>query len=77
MKLKEEGKMLETAEFGKNFYGTSRRAVQEDEAAPSKQRCCVLDIEMEVGLFHFHILPLTGDFSVVFPNALCQHNMLD
>ncbi|KAI9664480.1 MAG: hypothetical protein M1821_005926 [Bathelium mastoideum] len=45
--LQQGGKMLETAEFGSNLYGTSRKAVQEDEFAPSKRRCCVLDIEME------------------------------
>ena len=58
MKLKEEGKMLETAEFGSNLYGTSRKAVQEDEAAPGKHRCCVLDIEMEVS-------PSPLDFSLI------------
>ena len=50
-KLKQEGEMLETAEFGSNSYGTSRKAVQEDEAAPAKHRCCVLDIEMEASPF--------------------------
>ncbi|KAL9084198.1 MAG: hypothetical protein Q9165_008184 [Trypethelium subeluteriae] len=47
VRLREASQMLETAEFGGNWYGTSRRAVVEDEARPGAGRCCVLDIEME------------------------------
>ncbi|KAL9062041.1 MAG: hypothetical protein Q9157_009216, partial [Trypethelium eluteriae] len=47
VRLRETSQMLETAEFGGNLYGTSRRAVVEDEARPGAGRCCVLDIEME------------------------------
>ncbi|KAI9697534.1 MAG: hypothetical protein M1820_007733 [Bogoriella megaspora] len=48
--LVSRGDMLESARFGGNSYGTSRRAVEEDEGVEGREgrgRCCVLDIEME------------------------------
>lgn len=36
--------MISTAQFGSNFYGTSKQAVK---AVAEKERICVLDIEME------------------------------
>lgn len=47
LKLVDEGGFIEHAQFGSNLYGTSVEAVKKvrDEGG----RCCILDIEMEVG----------------------------
>lgn len=37
---------IEHAQFGSNFYGTSKKAVED---IGDKGRICILDIEMEVG----------------------------
>lgn len=42
------GEFIEHAQFGSNLYGTSLAAVKEVRDAGGK--CCLLDIEMEVGL---------------------------
>jgi guanylate kinase len=39
---------VEFAQFGGNYYGTSVKTVEE---IAEKGRVCILDIEMEVGLF--------------------------
>ncbi|KAK1749800.1 guanylate kinase [Echria macrotheca] len=44
LKLKEEGGFVESAQFGGNFYGTSKATIQEQTA---KGKVVVLDIEME------------------------------
>lgn len=51
LKLVDEGGFIEHAQFGSNLYGTSVEAVRKvrDEGG----RCCILDIEMEVGLTSF------------------------
>lgn len=45
-KLVDEGGFIEHAQFGSNLYGTSVAAVKE---VRERGRCCILDIEMEVG----------------------------
>lgn len=50
----EEGKFVEHAQFGSNFYGTSVQAVKDVKEGKGteggKGRVAILDIEMEVSL---------------------------
>jgi guanylate kinase len=46
LKLVEDGKFIEHAQFSGNRYGTSVMAVND---VAEKGRICILDIEMEVG----------------------------
>lgn len=48
-KLISEGGFIEHAVFGGNNYGTSFKAVE--EVAKNAGKTCILDIEMEVGIF--------------------------
>lgn len=50
-----ENKFVEHARFGRNYYGTSVRAVEDVEGKVGEEgkRTCVLDIEMEVRLSDF------------------------
>jgi len=51
-KLVDEGKFVEHAQFGSNFYGTSVQAVKDVKEGKGKEggkgRVAILDIEMEV-----------------------------
>ena len=52
-KMVDEGGFIEHAQFGSNLYGTSVQAVKN---VKDEGRICILDIEMEVCLYHFHSL---------------------
>ncbi|KAI9815041.1 MAG: hypothetical protein M1827_002884 [Pycnora praestabilis] len=62
-KLIEEGGFLEHAQFGGNYYGTSRKAV---ESVEEKGRICILDIEME-GVKQLHASNPTARFLFLSP----------
>ena len=46
IRLIEDGRFVEHAQFGSNLYGTSVKAVKD---VAEQGRVCILDIEMEVG----------------------------
>lgn len=55
-KMVAEDKFVEHARFGRNYYGTSVKAIEDVEGEESGEgkRTCVLDIEMEVSLSTIH-----------------------
>ncbi|KAL3712091.1 guanylate kinase [Talaromyces marneffei ATCC 18224] len=66
LKLVDENGFIEHAQFGGNFYGTSVQAVRN---IASKQRICILDIEME-GVKQVKRTDLNARFLFLSPPSL-------